>query len=124
MHATTGLPATQCLAICPLCRGEIEFPLFLASFCNFTTFYGAFSGTIYRLDESFVHYGVCTREAAIEPAALREHGADNVIELPGHIFCPHCNQIVEGQPFAELQQLGEVRIPAVQLPLRSAGIGR
>ena len=114
------LPATRCWTQCPRCNVGLEFSLFLASFYDFATFYGVTTGTIYRLDETFVHYGLCTRDAALAPAADNERGVQNVIELPAHIFCPHCKQVVEGPAFEELQQLGETHISAVQLPIRAA----
>jgi hypothetical protein len=114
------LPATRCWTQCPRCHLGLEFSLFLASFNSFATFYGVTTGTIYRLDGTSVHYGLCTRDDALAPAADHECGIQNVIELPSQIFCPHCKQVVEGPPFGELEQLGETHISAVQLPIRAA----
>ena len=120
MNESQELPAMRCVARCSRCRLEVEFPLFLASFFTFATFYGVTTGTVYRLDEEFIHHGLCSHDAALAPAVAHEHGAQNVIQLPDHIFCPHCKRVVEGRPFSEIQQLGEIRISAVQLPLRAA----
>ena len=120
MNESQELPAIRCVAICPHCHRDVEFPLFLSSFYSFATFYGVASSSFYRLDTDAIHYGLATRESALAPAVSREHGAPNLIELPAQFFCPHCRAVVHGPPFSDLQQIGETRIVAMQLPLRAA----
>ena len=79
----------------PALPSRRRVPALLASFYSFVTFYGVTTGTIYRLDEGFIHHGICTRDVALAPAVAREHGAQNVIELPSLIFCPHCKSLDE-----------------------------
>ena len=110
----------RCLAICPRCHRDVEFPLFLSSFYSFATFYGVSSSWFYRLDIEAIHHGLATRESALASAVIREGGASNLIELPSQFFCPHCAAVVHGPPFSDLRQLGEISVPAIHLPLRPA----
>lgn len=117
MNESQELPAVRCIAVCPRCNREVEFPLFLSSFYGFSTFYGVSSGSFYRLDTEAVSYGLVTREAALAPGIACEGAASKLIELPEQFYCPHCQTVVQGPPFSELRQVGETRIAATQLRL-------
>ena len=94
MNKSQELPALRCIAIHPRWNREVEFPLFLSSFYGFGTFYGASSGSFYRLDTKAIHYGLMTREAALAPSNAREGAASNLIELLDQFNCLHCQTVV------------------------------
>ncbi len=112
---TEALPATVYSATCDHCKLACKYIRFESSFYDFDTYWGAGTGTWYRVNRDLTaeRYGTRSIDELLGLASAREGGSEQLQRVPDQLQCQHCHRAnLQTDHMPGVEQ----RVQAVTLP--------